>query len=62
MKTRILAICLVVFSIFKGIAQEETEYKVFENQPLNFKGEEGNDNDVTRFQNGRIIYRFTTIN
>ena len=52
----------MVFSIFKGIAQEETEYKVFENQPLNFKGEEGNDNDVTRFQNGRIIYRFTTIN
>ena len=52
---------LFIFSIFKGAAQEELNYSIFKNQPINFGGEVGDDSEVIRLQNGRIIYKKVTV-
>jgi hypothetical protein len=61
MRTRILAIILILFSITSSIAQEELSYSVFKNQPINFGGEKGIDSEVIRLQDGRIIYKKVTV-
>ena len=48
---------LFLFSIFIGAAQEELNINIFKNQPVNFGGEKGDDSNVIRLQNGRIIYK-----
>lgn len=47
---------LLLFSI-KTIAQEEIRFKIFENQPINFGGDVGNDANAIRLQNGRVVYK-----
>jgi len=61
MRTRILAIILILFSVTSSIAQEELSYSVFKNQPINFGGEKGIDSKVIRLQDGRIIYKKVTV-
>ena len=48
---------LFLFSFFIGAAQEELNINIFKNQPINFNGEIGEDSEVVRLQNGRIIYK-----
>ena len=52
---------LFLFSIFIGAAQEELNINIFKNQPINFNGEIGEDSEVVRLQNGRIIYKKVTV-
>jgi len=52
---------LFIFSIFKGAAQEELNFSIFKNQPINFGGELGDDSKVIRLQNGRLIYKKVTV-
>jgi hypothetical protein len=61
MRTRILAIILILFSVISSIAEEELSYHVFKNQPINFGGEKGIDSKVICLQDGRIIYKKVTV-
>ena len=38
-------------------AQEPKDQLVFQNQPLNFKGQSGDDPKVKRLENGRLVYK-----
>lgn len=46
---------------FKSIAQDEINYRIFKNQPINFGGDSGNDQETTRLQNGRIVFKKVTV-
>ena len=52
---------LFLFSAFNCFAQEELNFSIFKNQPINFGGENGDDSEVIRIQNGRIIYKKVTV-
>jgi len=55
-----LSFCFVISSSnVRG--QEVIKKQVFKNQPLNFGGDPGADTDVTRLQNGRIIYKKVSV-
>ena len=55
-----LSMCILFLSL-KGIAQEESTYEIFKNQPINFGGTTGEDNEVTRLENGRVVYKKVTV-
>jgi len=60
LKHIILGFLLLIFTS-KVISQEDLQKTVFVNQPLNFGGEAGEDPEVTRLQNGRIVYKKVTV-
>lgn len=51
----------IFFSALEGVAQENLNYTIFKNQPINFGGEAGNDAEVNRLVDGRIIYKKVTV-
>lgn len=61
MRLNILLITLFLFSLSRGIAQEELIYTVFKQQPINFGGTSGIDANVNRLVDGRIIYKKVTV-
>jgi hypothetical protein len=61
MKIKYLLITLILCSCFKGIAQEELNYNIFKNQPVNFGGNKGNDAQANRLQKGRIVFKKVTV-
>lgn len=50
-------ILFIFFSTLEGIAQEELNFSIFKNQPINFNGSIGSDSEVNRLQDGRLIYK-----
>lgn len=61
MKTTYLILSMMLCFCFKSVAQEALNYTVFKNQPVNFGGNPGNDQETTRLQNGRIVYKKVTV-
>lgn len=61
MKLNTLFITLLFTAFLSVNAQESLNYTVFNNQPLNFGGEVGEDAEVTRLVDGRIIYKKVTV-
>lgn len=51
-------ICFLGFLVLLKLqAQEPLTVSVFKNQPINFKGNTGQDSKVRRLQNGRVVYK-----
>lgn len=61
MKTTYLTLSLMLCFCFNSVAQNDLNYPVFKNQPINFGGEVGHDPKTTRLQNGRIVYKKVTV-
>lgn len=61
MKLKALSVTFFLFATFSGFAQEEMTYSIFNKQPVNFHGKSGNDSEVHRLVDGRIIYKKVTI-
>ncbi|WP_339916050.1 PNGase F N-terminal domain-containing protein [Yeosuana marina] len=57
MKTTYLILSLMLCFCIKSIAQDELNYQIFKNQPINFGGDSGYDQESIRLQNGRIVYK-----
>ena len=53
----LLLFCLCLLYVSTGLAQEGFDYKIFNNEPINFNGISGTDGDVQRYQSGRIVYK-----
>ncbi|REE80450.1 peptide-N-glycosidase F-like protein [Lutibacter oceani] len=61
MKLNSLLITILLLLFFKSNAQEELNYTIFKNQPINFGGEVGENPEVNQLQDGRIIYKKVTV-
>ena len=61
MKATYLLMSLILILFFKSMAQEELNYRVFKNQPINFGGDSGNDPETLRLQKGRIVFKKVTV-
>lgn len=63
MKNRLIVVLFMTIFL-KGLSllgQEPTNHIIFENQPINFKGEKGADKNASYLENGRIVYKKITI-
>ncbi len=61
MKLKTLLIVSILLLFFKSFAQQELTYNIFKSEPINFNGSKGDDSDVVRLQDGRIIYKKVTV-
>lgn len=53
----VLLFCLCLFFVSMGFAQKGYDQKIFIDEPINFNGTPGVDEDVQRYQAGRIVYK-----
>lgn len=59
---KITPLITLLFIAFLSVnAQESLNYTIFKNQPINFGGKAGNDAQVNRLVDGRIIYKKVTV-
>lgn len=58
---KIVACCMLVFSMGVFAQENNTIVKVFNQQPLNFGGVEGEDSEVKRLMSGRLVYKKVTV-
>tara|TARA_R110002012_G_scaffold318604_1_gene537332 strand:- start:22246 stop:23427 length:1182 start_codon:yes stop_codon:yes gene_type:complete len=62
MNSKLIVLSFLISSLcFSTFAQEEFKKQLFENHPINFGGEKGDDPEVVRLMEGRLVYKKVTM-